>query len=213
MATFVSYIRVSTLMQGQSGLGLEAQREAVARHLGANMPIAEFLEIESGKSAINRPQLQAALDLCKRKKAVLVIARLDRLSRSVNFISGLLDSGVEFIACDNPHANKMTVQLLAVFAEHEREQISIRTKAALQAAKARGTKLGNPRWSESVAKARIANNPDHIATAVIEMMQQDRSKGLTLRQIADRLNSLGLRTPKGSVWYACTVNKAMQRAA
>ena len=210
---FVSYYRVSTDKQGQSGLGLDAQREAVARHLGSAVPVGEFVEVESGKASANRPQLLAALELCKRKKAVLVIAKLDRLSRSVHFISGLMESKVEFLACDNPHANKMTVQMLAVFAEHEREQISARTKAALQAAKARGQQLGNPRWQEALDKARTAHNPNQIATAVIEMMQEHRSKGLTLREIADRLNSLGLRTPKGNIWYACTVNKAMRKAA
>jgi DNA invertase Pin-like site-specific DNA recombinase len=131
MTTFVSYYRVSTDKQGASGLGLEAQREAVTRHLGSSVPMEEFVEVESGKGSSNRPQLLAALDLCKRKKATLVIAKLDRLSRNLFFIAGLLESGVEFVACDNPHANKMTIQLLAVFAEHEREQISARTKAAL----------------------------------------------------------------------------------
>ena len=209
MAGFVSYMRVSTAKQGNSGLGLEAQQEAVARHLGTNTPLAELVEVESGKNDSNRPQLMAALDLCKRKKAVLVIAKLDRLSRDVHFISGLMKAGVEFVACDNPHANKMTIQLLAVFAEHEREMISVRTKAALAAAKARGTKLGNPRWQDSLAKARRVKDPNPPAPAVIEMMRQQRSEGLTLRQIAAKLNALGLRTPKGCVWYAGTVRKAM----
>jgi DNA invertase Pin-like site-specific DNA recombinase len=212
MAVFVSYIRVSTAKQGESGLGLEAQREAVARHLGANTPLAEFLEIESGKRSTNRPQLIAALELCKRKKAVLVIAKLDRLSRNLYFIAGLLESGVEFVACDNPHANKMTIQLLAVFAEHEREMISVRTKAALAAAKTRGTVLGNPRWQDGLAKARMAKNPLQPAAQVVQMMTQHRDEGLTLRAIADKLNGLGLRTPKGSIWYACTVRNAMHDA-
>jgi DNA invertase Pin-like site-specific DNA recombinase len=209
MAGFVSYIRVSTTKQGDSGLGLEAQREAVARHLGERAPLAEFLEIESGKRSANRPQLIAALDLCKRKKAVLVIAKLDRLSRNLYFIAGLLESGVEFVATDNPHANRMTIQLLAVFAEHEREMISVRTKAALAAAKARGTVLGNPRWQEGLAKARKVKDPVQPAPQVVQMMRQHRAAGLTLRAIADKLNGLGLRTPKGSIWYACTVSKAM----
>src|ERR1700750_2997805 len=138
MAGFVSYIRVSTTKQGESGLGLEAQREAVSRHVGDKEILAEFTEIESGKAHTNRPQLLAAVELCKRKKATLVIAKLDRLARNVHFISGLMEAGVEFVAADNPHANKMTLQMLSVFAEHEREQISARTKAALKAAKARG---------------------------------------------------------------------------
>lgn len=209
MANFVSYIRVSTEKQGESGLGLEAQRETVARHIGSNTLLAEYLEIESGKRSANRPQLLAALDMCKRKKAVLVIAKLDRLSRNLFFIAGLLESGVEFIACDNPHANKMTIQLLAVFAEFEREQTSARTKAALKAAKARGTVLGNPRWQDGLTKARQARNPVQPASQVVQMMRQHRDEGMTLRAIADKLNGLGLRTPKGNQWYACTVRNAM----
>jgi DNA invertase Pin-like site-specific DNA recombinase len=217
MAKFISYIRVSTQKQGDSGLGLEAQQEAVARHVGENTPIAEFKELESGKSAANRPQLMAALDLCKRKKAVLVVGKLDRLSRDVHFISGLLKSGVEFVACDNPHANKMTIQLLAVFAEHEREQISTRTKQALAAAKARGKKLGNPRWKESISRARLAKDPKPPAPAVVEMMWRHRAEGLSFRQIAEQLNALGLRTPdtrrnpEGCIWRAGTVRKAIVR--
>ncbi len=210
MAGFISYIRVSTAKQGESGLGLEAQRETVARHLGSNVPLAEFVEVESGKRSANRPQLLAALDMCKRKKAVLIIAKLDRLSRNLFFIAGLLESGVEFIACDNPHSNKMTIQLLAVFAEFEREQTSARTKAALKAAKARGTVLGNPRWQDGLVKARQVKNPVKPAMQVVHMMQQHRDEGMTLRAIADKLNGLGLRTPKGSQWYACTVRNAMQ---
>jgi DNA invertase Pin-like site-specific DNA recombinase len=176
MAGFVAYYRVSTTKQGESGLGLEAQREAVARHLGTSL-LAEFTEVESGKRSVNRPQLLAALDMCKRKKATLLIAKLDRLARNVHFISGLLESGVEFVAADNPHANKMTIQLLAVFGEFEREQISARTKAALAAAKARGTVLGNPRWQDGLAKARLVKNPTQPATAVVAMMKQHRDEG------------------------------------
>ena len=210
----MAYYRVSTTKQGESGLGLsglglEAQREAVARHLGAGSLLAEFTEVESGKRSVNRPQLLAALDMCKRKRATLLIAKLDRLARNVHFISGLLESGVEFVAADNPHANKMTIQLLAVFGEFEREQISARTKAALAAAKARGTVLGNPRWQDGLAKARMAKNPTQPATAVVTMMKQHRDEGMTLRAIADKLNGLGLRTPKGSIWYAGTVRNAM----
>jgi DNA invertase Pin-like site-specific DNA recombinase len=226
VADWVSYLRVSTDKQGESGLGLEAQREAVARHLGASAPLAEFVEVESGKRAANRPKLIAALELCKRRKAKLVIAKLDRMSRNVHFISGLLESGVEFIACDNPHANKMTIQLLAVFAEHEREQISTRTKDALAAVNRelaeKGqriskqgrvfTRLGNPRWQECLPKARLVKDPNPPAPAVVAMMQRLRSEGRTLRAIADELNGLGLRTPKENRWYASTVSNVIRHA-
>lgn len=212
MAGFVSYIRVSTARQGDSGLGLEAQRESVARHLASSSLLAEFLEVESGKRSANRPQLLAALDLCKRKKAVLVIAKLDRLARNVHFISGLMEAGVEFVAVDMPTANRLTVHIMAAFAEHEASMISARTKAALKAAKARGTVLGNPRWQDGLAKARLTKNPSQPAVQVVRMMRQHRDEGLSLRAIADKLNGLGLRTPKGSQWYACTVRNAMHDA-
>ena len=213
MSRFVAYYRVSTERQGESGLGLDAQREAISRHLGAGDLLAEFTEIESGKKSVNRPQLLAALDLCKRKKATLLIAKLDRLARNVHFISGLMEAKVEFIAADMPTANTLTVHIMAAFAEHEAKVISARTKAALQAAKARGQVLGNPRWQDGLTKARQVKNPNQPAPAVIAMMRQHRDEGLALRDIADKLNGLGLRTPKGSIWYACTVSKAMQKEA
>lgn len=212
MAGFVAYFRVSTERQGESGLGLQAQRDAVLRLIGESPLLAEFTEIESGKATANRPQLKAALELCKRKRATLVIAKLDRLSRNLHFISGLIESGIEFKAADNPHANKMTVQMLAVFAEHEREMISQRTKQALKAAKANGTVLGNPRWQESLVEARKAKNPVSPAPQVIEMMLQHRNEGLTLRAIADKMNGLGLKTPNGCQWYAGTIRKVIQSA-
>ncbi|HZQ44484.1 MAG TPA: recombinase family protein [Acidobacteriaceae bacterium] len=210
MSGFVAYYRVSTDKQGQSGLGLEAQRETILRFVGSNPLAAEFTEVESGKSHTNRPQLLTALEMCKRKKLTLVLAKLDRLGRNLAFIASLLESGVEFVCCDNPHANKMTLQMLSVFAEFEREQTSVRTKAALAAAKARGTQLGNPRWQESLDSARTAKNPIKPAPQVVEMMRQYRADGLTLRAIADKLNGLGLRTPKGFKWYAATVANAME---
>src|ERR1700732_1524835 len=141
---FIAYYRVSTGRQGASGLGLEAQRAAVYRHIGAGQLAAEYTEVESGKKHTNRPQLLTALQECRRKKATLVIAKLDRLGRNVAFISALMESGADFVCCDNPHANRLMLHMLAAFAAHEREQISQRTKAALAAAKARGVKLGNP---------------------------------------------------------------------
>src|SRR5271155_3138 len=145
---FVSYYRVSTAQQGASGLGLEAQREAVSRHvIGAQgVIVAEFQEVESGKKT-DRPQIAAALAACRLRHACLVIAKLDRLARNVHFISSLMESGVDFVACDNPHATRLTIHILAAVAEHEREMISARTKAALAAAKARGVALGGQRGS------------------------------------------------------------------
>jgi DNA invertase Pin-like site-specific DNA recombinase len=139
---FIAYFRVSTDRQGKSGLGLEAQREAVLNYLngGSWTMVAEFTEVESGKHA-DRPQLAAALAACKKRKAKLVIAKLDRLSRNLAFIATLMDSGVEFVAVDNPHANKLTIHILAAVAQHEREMIAQRTREALAAAKARGVKL------------------------------------------------------------------------
>ena len=142
---FIAYFRVSTDRQGQSGLGLDAQRKGVMDYLnGGNWKLVdEYTEVESGKR-IDRPELADALDACKREKAKLVIAKLDRLARNVHFISGLMESGVDFVAADMPEANKLTVHIMAAMAEYEREQISDRTKKALAAVKARGKKLG---WS------------------------------------------------------------------
>src|SRR4051812_11090590 len=144
--TFVSYLRVSTAMQGASGLGLEAQREAIDRHVrqAGGKLLSEHIEIESGKKN-DRPEIAKALAAARAKRATLIIAKLDRLARNVAFISNLMESGVDFVAADMPMANRLTVHVLAAVAEHEREMISQRTKAALQAAKARGVKLGNPR--------------------------------------------------------------------
>ena len=120
-----------------------------------------------------------------------------------------METGVEFVAADMPQANRLTIHILAAFAEHEREAISQRTKGALQAARKRGTRLGNPRWSESIAQARQIKDPIPPAPQLVEMMRRHRAEGMTLRAIATQLNGLGLRTPKGSQWYAGTVRKAM----
>jgi DNA invertase Pin-like site-specific DNA recombinase len=141
----VAYYRVSTAKQGASGLGLEAQQMAVSEYVGRQgwELVGSFTEIESGKKA-DRPQLLKALEHCRRYKATLVIAKLDRLARNVAFVSNLMEAGTDFVAVDFPHANRLTIHILAAVAEHEREAISARTKAALAAAKARGVKLGNP---------------------------------------------------------------------
>jgi DNA invertase Pin-like site-specific DNA recombinase len=222
---YVAYYRVSTDRQGQSGLGLEAQRAAVARIAPASAILAEHTEIESGKAHTNRPQLIAALAEAKKRKATLLIAKLDRLARNVHFISGLMESGVAFTAADMPQANRFTVHILAAVAEHEREMISQRTAASLQQvnrellekgsrvskAGRTFTKLGNPRWEESLAKARAQKDPRRPSAQLLEFMRYYQRSGDSLRQLAHRLNVLGLRTPKGNQWYASTVLKALRR--
>ena len=209
MSAFVAYYRVSTDRQGESGLGLEAQRAAVSRFTHGASLLSEFQEVESGNRHTNRPQLAAALDTCRRCKATLVIARLDRLARNVHFISGLMESGVDFVAVDMPQANRLTIHILAAVAEHEREAISQRTKAALGAAKQRGTRLGNPRWEGSIKSARTARNPILVSPALFTIMQNRRAEGWTLRRIAAEMNALGLKTPRGSGWYASTIRACL----
>lgn len=189
----------------------------------------EYTEVESGKDHTNRPQLLAALADAKRRKATLLIAKLDRLARNVHFISGLMESGVDFIAADMPHANKLTIHLLAAMAEHERELISSRTKAGFDQAKREieehgfrisrrsgraYTKHGNPRWEESIAKARAARKP--VAQVALETgmrIRTMREEGLSLRAIAVQLNEAGVRTAKGAEWYASTVRAELLEAA
>jgi DNA invertase Pin-like site-specific DNA recombinase len=205
MRRFVAYYRVSTDRQRASGLGLEAQREAVARHIGAGQIVAEYTETESGKQHTNRPELAAALAACRKHRAVLVIAKLDRLGRNVAFISALMESSVEFVCCDNPHATRLLLHMLAAFAEHEREMISERTKVALAAAKARGVRLGNPRLEAARDQARAAHHARRPAPDVLTLMQDWRSQGETLRGIADRLNRLNIRPARGRAWYGSSV--------
>ena len=198
---FIAYFRVSTDRQGKSGLGLEAQREAVLNYLngGSWTMVAEFTEVESGKHA-DRPQLAAALAACKKQKAKLVIAKLDRLSRNLAFIATLMDSGVEFVAADNPHANKLTIHILAAVAQHEREMIAQRTREALAAAKARGVKLGNPRLAEAragVTAARIAA-ADAFAANVRPIIREIQKSGVSsLRGVAKALSARGIKTARG----------------
>jgi DNA invertase Pin-like site-specific DNA recombinase len=205
MAEYVAYYRVSTDKQGIKGLGMEAQREAVARFMAGKGDLAgQFIEVESGRKE-NRPQLQAALAECRKRRAVLVIAKLDRLARNVHFISGLMNSDVEFVAVDMPSANRLTIHILAAVAEHEREMISQRTKAALAAAKARGTTLGNPRAAEAAALARAAKNIQSPPPEVLKLMTEWKGQGRGLRDITRELNRLNIRTPQGNQWYASTV--------
>jgi DNA invertase Pin-like site-specific DNA recombinase len=178
---FIAYFRVSTDRQGKSGLGLAAQREAVMSYLdgGRWALVDEFTEVESGKRN-DRPELEKALLACKKLKAKLVIAKLDRLSRNLAFIATLMDSGVEFVAVDNPHANKLTVHILAAVAQHEREIISARTSAALQAAKARGTRLGNPNLSDARRHAAAARKEgaDRYSANVLPVIHEIQRSGI-----------------------------------
>ena len=221
MAEYVSYLRVSTARQEQSGLGLEAQREAVLRFTG-QPPIREYLEIESGRRHENRPELKAAMDQCKRQHFKLVIARLDRLARNVHFISGLMESGVDFVAADMPQANKLTIHILAAVAEHEREIISQRIKAALAIKKTQlalqGKKLGGPRPMEALALANAAKRRATPAAEMLTLMSRLRYEDKkSYWQFAEELNRLGVTTGRGSRWYASTVrlqlNAAQRREA
>ncbi len=212
---FVAYYRVSTDRQGRSGLGLDAQRAAVAAYIAGQGELAgEFTEIESGKKA-DRPQLAAALDLAVRRRAVLVIARLDRLARNVALIANLMDSRVEFVACDMPQANRLTLHILAAVAEHEREMISQRTKAALAAAKVRGTRLGSPDATKARALAAVKLRADatRFAGAVLPVIDSLKAEGLGLRAIARELERRGIKTARGGAWAAATVRAIMLRRA
>jgi DNA invertase Pin-like site-specific DNA recombinase len=222
---FISYYRVSTAQQGASGLGLEAQRQAVARHVAAaqGVIVDEFQEIESGKKNAGphgRPLLAAALAACRLRHACLIIAKLDRLARNVFFISSLMESGVDFIACDNPHATRLTIHILAAVAEHEREMISQRTKAALAAAKARGVKLGNPqlkpgdRWAARKARQARTAAADAHAADVLPYIEAARAAGCSsLGELARALTARGIETPAGGKqWNAAQVKRILARA-
>jgi DNA invertase Pin-like site-specific DNA recombinase len=193
---------------------LEAQRSTVTGYVaGRGEIVGEFTEVESGRKT-DRPQLRAALDMAALHRATLVIARLDRLARNVAFIANLMDSRVDFIACDMPEANRLTLHILAAVAEHEREMISVRTKAALAAARARGTRLGTPdgRMARKAAAARLIAKADQFASTVLPMVTGLASQGLGLREIARRLNERGIKTSRGREWQATTVRNLLARA-
>jgi DNA invertase Pin-like site-specific DNA recombinase len=214
---FVAYYRVSTQRQGQSGLGLAAQQNAVREYLngGSWELVVELTEIESGKHA-DRPELAVALEACRKHKAKLIIAKLDRLSRNVAFISALMDAGVEFIAVDMPEASRLTIHILAAVAEHEREAISRRTKDALAMAKARGVKLGNPRLDDvrAAAAESLKTGADQFATNVAPIIRDIQGAGITtLRGVADALNKRGIKTRRGRQWNASQVKNVLERCA
>jgi len=232
---FVSYIRVSSKKQGKRrsnpeeiGLGLAAQRFSVEQYVGAlgGTILREFIEVESGRKS-DRPQLASAIGHCKRTGATLIIAKMDRLARNVHFMSGLMESKLDFVAVDNPTATRLTIHILAAVAENEAEAISARTKAGLAAAKRAGTLLGSARpghWDgrehlrlAGLAKARviaarmkreqameaIADLKDHILAM--------RDAGMTIGSIAKQLNCEGHLTSSGSPWLEQAVKKAIKR--
>ena len=217
---FVAYYRVSTAQQGRSGLCLEAQREAVRVFLdgSAGALAQEFTEIESGNNT-DRPQFGLALDACHLTGAVLVIAKLDRLSRDAHFLLGLEKAGVDFVAADMPNANRLTVRLMAVIAQEEREMISARTRAALAAAKARGKKLGGSRGGPNVdsAKGRAARTraADDYARQVgpiaLAACQEVGAEKGGYGHAAAVLTERGIRTPRGGKWTRAAVRSLIQR--
>lgn len=218
----ISYLRVSTAMQGKSGLGIEAQREALARFAEAEgLVIAgEYVEVESGKGSdalAQRPQLAAALAEARRQGCPVAVAKLDRLSRDVHFISGLMAQRVPFIVAElGADADSFMLHLYAALAEKERKVISERTKAALARAKARGTKLGNPRIGEAQAKGAAAGRAKAagFANNVLPLIREAQAAGATsLRDIAAALNARGVPTARKGVWAATQVRDILARQA
>lgn len=218
----VAYERVSTARQGQSGLGLEAQRRQIAEFAatrGAEV-LARFTEVESGRKA-DRPELAKALHHAKVTGATLVIAKLDRLSRNAAFLLALRDSGVKFVAVDMPEANDLTVGIMALVAEAEREAISRRTKEALASAKARGVKLGNPNGAAALKRAgkgggalraAVSANAAAFAADLAPVIADIRAAGHTsLRAVAAELTARGIRTRRGGAWGVGNVGRLLQR--
>jgi DNA invertase Pin-like site-specific DNA recombinase len=218
MGRLVAYYRVSTQKQGQSGLGLEAQQACVEdfAHCGQHELVAAYQEVETGKRS-DRPELQKALQHAKRAKAALIIAKLDRMARNVAFVSNLMESGIEFVACDNPHANRLTIHILAAVAEDEARRISQRTKDALAAYKARGGTLGTPSnlTPEAARKGAAATKAKARAAyaALLPEMRQRRDEGQSLRQLAAWLNAAGHTTWTGSPWNHNQVKRVLDRPA
>lgn len=221
---FVGYLRVSTARQGQSGLGLEAQRSAIAAFTAqrAGSLIDTFVEVESGRNN-KRPQLATALHLAKVTGSTLVIAKLDRLSRNASFLLALQDSGARFVAADMPDANELTVGIMALVAQQERQAISKRTREALQAAKARGTKLGNPNGAEAFRRAGKGNASAVAASKLAANLHAQALKNIvsnlqaggatSLGAMAAALNKRGILTPRARRWHRSSVSNLLARIA
>lgn len=216
---YVAYLRVSTQKQGFSGLGLEAQREIIHNHLHGTNPIAEFVEVESGRKS-ERPKLKEALALCRKDGATLIVAKLDRLARSVSFLSGLLESDVEIVFCDFPQANKMVLHIISAISQYEAEMIAARTKASLQAKKSRGFRLGNPEHlldkhkqaiqnSINTCKAKADNNSNN--KRAVAMLRTLVKENHSYKEMAEILNNEGFVSSKGCAFTKSTVYKLIKR--
>ncbi|HVX00076.1 MAG TPA: recombinase family protein [Candidatus Babeliaceae bacterium] len=216
---FIAYYRVSTVKQGQSGLGLEAQRSAVSNYLkDVCRPFEEYTDVESGTKKGNcREALNQALSSAKSNNAILIIAKLDRLARNVRFITTLLESGVEFIACDMPQATKFTIHIFAALAEQEAEMISTRTKLALQEKKKQGFKLGRPEnlTDTAIAKGKVQreknaqlNGNNRKAGALIVSL---KNAGKSFYQITNEVNALGFKTRRDCAFQQIQVQRLYDR--
>lgn len=218
---YVAYLRVSTQKQGYSGLGVEAQKQLIHNYLSDKIPIAEYIEVESGrKTDRGRPKLKEALELCRKTGAKLIVAKLDRLARNVAFLSQLLESDVDIVFCDFPQANKMVLHILAAISQYEAELVATRTKQALAAKKAQGYTLGNPehlmdKLDEAVAKSVETNkrkaeeNPNNKRAAA--MLKVLAKEGRTLQEMADYLNEQGFTTSKGYRFSRSSVYVLLKR--
>lgn len=219
MKNYIAYYRVSTAKQGESGLGLEAQRRCVGDMVSsrAGVILADFQDIESGKKN-DRPELLKAIKQTKDKGATLIIAKLDRLARNAAFILELRDSGIDFVACDIPEANSLTIGIMAILAQQERELISARTKAALESKKQRGDTLGKPENFSDSGRAKGASSMKAKAAANVNNRRAVgyatalKAQGLSLQAIADRLNAEGYETARGKQFEAITVKRLIDKA-
>jgi DNA invertase Pin-like site-specific DNA recombinase len=218
MMKYVAYYRVSTRQQGNSGLGLQAQKQIVMQHLKPqDSLVAEFIEVETGKNNY-RPQLTEAIEHTKEVNATLIIAKLDRLSRNAAFIFQLRDTKVPFVCCDIPEANTLTIGIFATMAQHERETVSARTKAALAAKKRQGFKLGTPgnlteaarQKSIEVRKDKARRNTNNRRAEA--MIKELRSHGMSYQKIAEKLNDNGFKTSRGNKFSAKQVQRLADRS-
>ena len=216
---YVSYLRQSTKKQSLSNLGIEAQREIIQKHLGQIQPIAEFVETESGKKT-DRPKLAEALDLCRKTKSTLIVAKLDRLSRNVAFTSKLLESDVEIKFCDFPEANRLVLHIIASIAEYEAGLISTRTKQALKAKKARGVRLGKPEnlvnnLEKAISNSNLTNRQKALENdnnrRAIAMLKVLATQDLSLSEMAKRLNEERFVTSQGKQFTAWQVSVLLKR--